>query len=172
MDLIEKSKQKLKGFFSFKGFGIYIYNLETMASEIIPLPKIPPILRIKSSQELIALGKPTMTLEGKQVFFMVRGLPYSIESKIEPQKITDDDIKYLKSIGLTKNQLDTMTERFFFTMKGFSASDIDAKLNSIYIQKLTRPNKLIFTNIMIILLIMFSTSITTFLITYFYMNSI
>lgn len=110
MKILENLKVKSTETIS-KGFLLYFFDVEHLESELIPLTEIPSTIRLKKTQEVFELAEPAIFLSGKPVFFVVRGNPLSL------------------TVDMAETQL---------KKKGYSASEIDARIESIYTNQLFR----------------------------------
>ena len=123
--LVKKIKE-----IEYSAYAHYFYNPEHLESEIFPIVVINPTFILKRTQETFELGKPAYFLKGKPVFILVRDLPFSIELEFSQSK---ELIKTLKE-------------------KGYSAKDINAKLNSIYVNQVFRSKRFNKQDILLFLL--------------------
>lgn len=118
-DLKNKVKHKVDSSIVYNGYVLYIWNPEKLQGKLHPLTEVKSTLTIRSTAETFELGKPALFLEGKPLFIVIRGIPYSIELDIT----NDETRKILKE-------------------KGYSPSEIDAKINSIYVNRIFRAKRL------------------------------
>lgn len=140
MSIINNLKSKIKENEEIEAFVHYIYDIDKWESRLIPLPKIKPLLELKSKNELYKLEKIAYYLNGKPVFLLVRGIAFSLElEKLE-------------------NTL---------RIKGYSADEIQAKLNSIYVNSIFRKGSLQFKDYLVLILTNIIVALTTYIITYF-----
>lgn len=114
MKILEKVKKEVSANI-FEGYCLYLYDNENLNCKMFPLQSIQPTLRIKASNETFALDNPAFYIEGKPVFICLRGNPISISMEL-----------------MDKNARKILIE------KGYSASEIDAKINSIYTNNIFR----------------------------------
>ena len=124
---------------AFAGYLIYIWNPEHIECELKPLPTIQPICRLASVNETYQLGKPAMFFNGKPVFIIIRGIPYSIELKF------------------TTNEKDIV----LLMEKGYSASEIDAKVHSVYTNSIFRNKRWSKMDTLVYALSVITTALTT-----------
>ncbi|MBA7492418.1 hypothetical protein ES702_02968 [subsurface metagenome] len=80
-------------------------------------------------------------------------------------ELTDKDKEYLIKEGFPKEKVNKMNYRSLLVMKGYSASEIDAKIHSIYTQKIFRAPRMTLTNIVIMVLLMLSSCLITYMVT-------
>jgi len=138
-NVIEKVKAKARESLALGGYLLYIWNPEKLNCKLFPLPEVKSTVRISSYSETFQLGKPAMFLEGKPLFIVVREIPYSIELEL----IDNDE----------RNKL--------LTEKGYTPSEIDAKINSIYVNRIFRAKRLSRTDIIIFGLSILATALIT-----------
>ena len=124
---------------AFAGYLIYIWNPEHIECELKPLPTIQPICRLASVNETYQLGKPALFFNGKPVFIVIRGIPYSIELKFTTK---DKDV-----IALIE--------------KGYSASEVDAKIHSVYTNSIFRNKRWSKMDALVYILSIITTALTT-----------
>lgn len=129
-ELSEKAKFKTTENIAFAGYVLYFWNPEHLECDLKPLPSIAPTCRIKGTNEIYQLGKPAMFLNGKPLFVVVRDVPYSIELQLESKS---------KVISKLKE-------------KGYTSSEIDAKIHSIYTNQIFRSKRLSKTDFIIFIL--------------------
>lgn len=135
--MFEKIKNKMASV-EEKGYLHYIFDSEKWESKLYPLPKIKPILELSEFNETYNLDRVAYYLNGKPVFLVIRGIPYSLEL--------------------------TQTEKIL-TLKGYSASEIHAKLNSIYVNNVFRKGTLQFKDYLVLLLSNIITGLSVYIIT-------
>lgn len=138
-NVIDKIKLKAKESLAFGGYLLYIWNPEKLNCKLFPLPEVKATVRIASFGETFELGKPAMFLEGKPLFIVVREIPYSIEL----------------SLITNKKRSKVLQE------KGYTPSEIDAKINSIYVNRIFRAKRLTRIDIIIFALSLISTALIT-----------
>ena len=124
---------------AFAGYLIYIWNPEHIECELKPLPTIQPICRLASVNETYQLGKPAMFFNGKPVFIVLRGIPYSIE------------------LEFTTNEKEVIK----LMEKGYSASEIDAKVHSVYTNSIFRNKRWSKMDALVYILSIITTALTT-----------
>ena len=110
-------KVKGKKFLAFAGYLFYIWDKENLNIKLFPLPYIQPTCRLRSTSEVFKLDRPSFYLDGKPAFIVIREFPISLQLDLKNDKLK------LKEIG-------------------YSSSDIDAKISSIYINRIFRQLKL------------------------------
>lgn len=142
-----KIKHKTKESIAFMGYVLYFWNTDKLQAKLHPLPEIPPTIRIKSTGEKFELGKPAFFIDGKPLFVLLRGIPFSIEIEIKNSKYKIKNENGEK-IPIIEN-------------KGYSANEIDAKLNSIYVNRIFRAKSLTTTHIIIFILSLLSSVLIT-----------
>jgi len=138
-NLKERLKHKARENVAFAGYLLYIWNPEKLHSKLYPLPEVKSTVRISSTGESFNLGKPSLYLEGKPLFIVIRELPYSIELEL---KDNNYHFKVLEE-------------------KGYTASEIDAKINSMYVNQIFRAKRLTKTDIIVFLLSILSSILIT-----------
>jgi hypothetical protein len=134
----EKIRYNAKKQMAFAGYVLYIWNPNKLECKLLPLTEIKPTCRINSTAETFQLGKPAMFIDGKPLFVLIRDIPYSIELEL----LTDKTREYIKE-------------------KGYSASEIDAKINSVYTNRIFRSKRLNKTDFIIFGLAILTTILTT-----------
>lgn len=134
----DKLKHRATRELAFAGYILYIWNPEKLECKLHPLTEIKPTCRVNSTSETFQLGKPAFFIDGKPLFVLVRGIPYSIELKLLDKK-----------------------ERKRLDEKGYSASEIDAKVNSIYTNQIFRAKRLNKNDIIIFVLSIITSVLTT-----------
>lgn len=137
--MFEKLKRKMKEIEDIQGYVHYVFDLDKWESEMIPLPKIKPILERKAYNETYRLDKVAYYLNGKPVFLIIRGVPFSLE------------------IEETNTVL---------RIKGYSADEINAKINSIYVNSIFRKGSLQFKDYLVLLLSNIITGLVVYIITF------
>jgi len=133
IDIKNRMDTILKRALSFAGYVLYCYNPQNLNFKLIPLG------------EVFNLGQPSMYLEGKPLFIVVREIPYSIDLVLDKSKLYE---------------------------KGYSASEIDAKIHSIYTQRIFRPPRITFQAVILIILTILTSCLITYMLTAMYFNSI
>lgn len=137
--MMEKIKQKLKENEEIQGYVHYVFDIDKWESEMKPLPKIKPILELKALNETYKLDKVCYYLNGKPVFLIIRGIPFSLEIE-ETDKV--------------------------LRLKGYSADEINAKINSIYVNSVFRKGSLQFKDYIVLLLTNVITGLVVYIITF------
>lgn len=110
------------------GYILYIYDSEKMNSTLYPLLRIQPSVKIGATNEVFSLDKPAFQIEGKPVFICIRNCPYSIEFEMLKEKFVDD----LEDVDKPENSNCRVIE------KKYSASEIDARVGSVYYNQIFR----------------------------------
>ncbi len=101
----------------YKAKVLYFFDSETLNCEVKYLVEITPNLRLKDTQETFKLDTPAYYENGIPIFIILRDFPSSISlSFMEKEK------------------------RKELTEKGYSASEIDAKLTSVYTNHIFRKS--------------------------------
>lgn len=176
---------KMQNFADFRGYVLYIYDSEKLEGKLYPLPRITPTLRIKETAEIFSLDFPAFYIEGKPVFFVFRGYPLTIgfdfktAFKIgywcdECSKMFNPNDKEIVEFnnslicGLCGKKLDKIEFKPHLAEKSYSASEIDAKVTSIYTNRMFRQSA-ITTNVVIAFIL---SIIVAILITFITMNTI
>ena len=183
-----KIDNSVKKFLSFAGYVLYIYNRENMNCKLIPLPRIEPTLRIRNTGEVFQLGNPSFYLEGKPLFIVVRGIPYSIEFGLTTVKelfinfletFSKNDEKEMKIKGIDLFKLlanikkdEEDEDKTLIALRGYSSDEIDAKIHSVYTQRVFRPPKLSVQSIVLIILFVITSCIITYMISSMYYMSV
>lgn len=162
-----KIKNSLKSFMSFAGFVLYIWNPDTLSGKLKPLSHIGSIIRINKAESFF-LGNPSLVIDGKPLFILVRGIPYSIEV------ILRDLREYMIERGFDEDDVNSKLpeNNTFLTDKGYTSSDIDAKCNSLITARIFKLHRVSVQYIVLLLLLMLCTSLITFMITSTYYNAI
>jgi hypothetical protein len=147
---------KLKDMFKIKdeikAYAIYFFDREKYAFEIHPLPSIKPVLHLKSYNERYSLDKVAGYLQGKPCFILLRGIPFSVEIE-ECSDLVNEEID--------PNNPHKKMLRF----KGYTASEIDAKIGSVYTNSVFRKGSLGFKDYVVMILTNVITGLTVYLIT-------
>ena len=143
----EKTDTNVKRLLAFQGYVLYCYNPENLNCKLIPLPRLDPTLRIKTTGEVFQLGRPSLYIEGKPLFIIIRGFPFSIDIKLNENR-------------------DKLIER------GYNPAEIDARIHSIYTQRIFRAPKITLQSIVIVFLLILSSCLVTYMITSMYFQSI
>lgn len=138
MSLLNKIKEKMKNIEEIAGYLHYIFDREKWESRLYPLPLIKPSIELREFSETYALDKVAYYLDGKPVFLVIRGIPYSME------------------IEQTEKNL---------TLKGYTASEIQAKLNSVYVNNVFRKGTLQFKDYLVLILSNVITGLSIYIIT-------
>lgn len=139
-------KENALDLMGFKGYVLYFYDITQKNCEIYPLVSIQPVLKIRATGETFNLNKPAFYLKGKPVFIVSRNFPISrniFELKIwDDVGFTEEEITE-KLKKMKKRTIDLLFDEGNMALveRGYSASDIDAKTNSTYIQKFLKVRK-------------------------------
>ncbi|HEY0090645.1 MAG TPA: hypothetical protein VGB37_17470 [Candidatus Lokiarchaeia archaeon] len=152
--------EKIRNFTDFRGYVLYIFDSEKLEGKLYPLPRIQPTLRIRETSEDFALGKPAFYIEGKPVFIVYREYPVSIslETKIieesgyyckECSIMFDNEVKNCEKCG---KEVEILKFKPHLAEKGYSASEINAKVTSIYTNRIFRQSAITSTFIIVFIL--------------------
>lgn len=144
MIMLEKFQNKIKNLEEIRGFVHYIYDIDKWESQLHPLPEIKPTLTLKSKNEIYRLDRVCYYLNGKPVFLIIRGIPYSLEL----ERTTD-----------------------LLKIKGYSADEIEAKINSIYTNAVFRKGSLQFKDYLVLFLTNVITALSVYIITFMYASA-
>lgn len=140
MSLKQKVKKKIEEIEDIKCFIHYVFDVDKWESRLFPSKEIKPIFESKSFKEIYYLDKVCYYLDGKPVFLVVRGVPYSLEfAKLQEN----------------------------LTIKGYSASEIEAKINSIYVNSVFRKSAFTFREYLSWLLSLLVCGLSVYILTYF-----
>ncbi len=115
-EISKNVKRQLK----YIGFVYYIWNPENLNIKVIPLMFAYPILDIVNLKEFYYLQRPSLFIEGKPIWVIIRGIPVSVELSI-------------KEVSMKNNQyisLDNMIRKI--ELKGYTPAEIRAKLESMF----------------------------------------
>lgn len=93
----------------YKGFVLYFFDIVHFEARLKGLDKIASTIVLSETNERFELDKPAFYLEGKPIWILIRGLPFSLEFE-------DFDSKKMKDL----------------TIKIPSASEIEIKAKSLY----------------------------------------
>lgn len=137
--MFENIKNKIKSIEEIEAYVHYVYDREKWESKLYPISKIKPIIEFKEYKEIYKLDSVAYYLNGKPVFLLLRGIPFSLEMK-ETEQI--------------------------LTLKGYSASEIEAKINSIYTNHVFRKGSLQFKDYLVLLLTNIITGLAIYIITF------
>lgn len=113
-----------------KGILFYIWNPKIMTADMKDLPYIEPTLRLRSTSETFALREPSMVIKGKPVWFVVRGIPYSLELRYIAPEIIDLEL----NIEGSEARLELVHP---------PSHEIDAIISSIHTERVFRQHKLL-----------------------------
>jgi len=162
-----KIKSTVKNFLSFAGYILYVYSETHLNCKLIPLTTLGSTIRI-NKDESIYLGKPAMFIEGKPLWIVVRGYPYTMELDMIGLK------ERLIELGFNSKEIDVRVKKddTLLIRKGYSSSDIDAKTYSLIAKRVFRIPKMSMSNVILVLLLMLSSCLITYLITSMYFQSI
>ncbi len=124
-----------------RGYILYFFDIEKWESNLYPLPRIEPIVKLKKYREIVRLDKVGYYLNGKPVYIVIRSVPFSLEfelsdeefmnKEIDPSKVKNESIVIDKVPSEIK---DNITLR----LKDYTSSEIDAKISSIYTNSVFR----------------------------------
>ena len=144
-NLVKEVKNKIETALGFKGYAFYLFDDKFANAKMFPLPSLNPILRIRATGESFTLNEPAFYLEGKPVWFVKRNFPHSLK------------FEFLK---------EHLVER------GYSASEIDAKNFSIYVNRIFRQASVSPSLVYIFISIIVIACLVTYLITSGYFQGI
>ena len=111
------------GLSGFSGGILYFMNKKNCI--YITLRKIHPVIRLKKTNEVFKLEKPSFFISGKPIWILKRGNPISIKMELDFEQYVE---------------------------KGYSSDEIDAKINSIYTNSIFRRNFINKTTIITLIL--------------------
>lgn len=115
---LNKAKQILEQNIKTKGVILYVWNKDFMSAKLLGITEINPVVHIRNTKELYLMENPIFVIDGKPIFMIIRGIPYSLEIILNVNK----------------------SQYFFFELKGYTATEIHAKIKSIYTNVLYRQN--------------------------------
>lgn len=101
----------------FGGYVLYIWNPKKHFTELKTLTEAKDSVRIKSTGETIKLAEPTLLIDGRPTWICIREFPISINLELDK-------------------------DRMALIEKGYSATEIDAKLHSPYTNRMYRLKEL------------------------------
>lgn len=136
--------EKLKKLEEISAYVHYVFDIDKWESELLPLPQIKPLLELKSYNETYKLDSVAYYLNGKPVFLIIRGIPFSLE--------IEETNKMLR-------------------IKGYSADEINAKINSIYVNSVFRKGSLQFKDYLVLFLTNIITGLMVYIITFMSMTA-
>ena len=113
-----KAKELLEQNIKTKAVVLYVWNKDYMSAKLLGITEVNPVLHIRTTKELYLMENPIFIIDGKPIFMIIRGIPYSLE------------------IILNVNR----SQHFFFKLKGYTPTEIHAKIRSIYTNVLYRQN--------------------------------
>jgi len=163
-----KLTHRVKDFLSIaEGFVLYVWNERNLNCKLVPLPKIRSVLRV-NQDETFEIGKPSLVIDGKPLFIVVRGIPYSITVELRDIALFLRELKFNESEIKEKIPVDTT----MLVQEGYSASEIDAKIHSVYTQRMFRAPRFTMQNVIIVLLTIVSSCMITYMITSMYFRAV
>lgn len=115
---LDKAKELLEQNIKTKGVILYVWNKDFMSAKLLGITEINPVVHIRNTKELYLIQNPIFVIDGKPIFMIVRGIPYSLEIILNVNK----------------------TQHFFFELKGYSSTEVHAKIKSIYTNVLYRQS--------------------------------
>ena len=108
---LDKVLEKVKSTVEVKGYVLYFFDTKNLEAEWKVLYELPITIRIKSTKETFNIEKPAFYNNGKPVFICVRGNPNSVSLEFLENKLIE---------------------------KGYTSAEIDAKIHSIYVNRIFR----------------------------------
>lgn len=165
--LSKKIKSSVKNFLSFAGYILYVYSETHLNCKLIPLSTLASTIRI-NKDESIFLGKPALFIEGKPLWIIVRGFPYTMELEMIGLK------EKLIELGFSLSEIEKRVKKddTLLIRQGYSSSDIDAKTYSLVAKRVFRIPKMSMSNVILVLLLMLSSCLITYLITSMYFQAL
>lgn len=115
---MKQAKELLEQNIKSKGVVLYVWNKDFMSAKLLGITEINPILHIRNTKELYLIENPIFVIDGKPIFMVIRGIPYSLEIILNVNK----------------------SQHFFFELKGYTSTEIHAKIKSIYTNVLYRQS--------------------------------
>lgn len=166
-----KLKNSLNNFMSFSGFVLYVWNERNLNCRLIPLPRISNELRVNKS-ETFFLGQPSLVIDGKPLFIVVRGIPYSI--KVELRNLVDLLKEYNFDDDILKKNLpdNVFNNPTLLVQEGYTSNDIDTYNNSLVANRIFRLQRLSPQTIILMCLLMLCSCLITFMLVSTYYQAI
>jgi len=115
---LAKAKEILEQNIKTKGVILYVWNKDFMSAKLLGITEINPVLHIRNTKELYLVENPIFVIDGKPIFMVIRGIPYTLEIILNVNK----------------------SQHFFFELKGYTATEVHAKIKSIYTNVLYRQS--------------------------------
>jgi len=115
---MNKAKELLEQNIKTKGVILYVWNKDFMSAKLLGITEINPVVHIRNTKELYLIQNPIFVIDGKPIFMVIRGIPYSLEIILNVNK----------------------SQYFFFELKGYTATEVHAKIKSIYTNVLYRQS--------------------------------
>ena len=115
---LNKAKEILEQNIKTKGVILYVWNKDFMSAKLLGITEINPVVHIRNTKELYLMENPIFVIDGKPIFMIIRGIPYSLEIILNVNK----------------------SQHFFFELKGYTATEVHAKIKSIYTNVLYRQS--------------------------------
>lgn len=115
---LDKAKELLEQNIKTKGVILYVWNKDFMSAKLLGITEINPVVHIRNTKELYLIQNPIFVIDGKPIFMVVRGIPYSLEIILNVNK----------------------SQHFFFELKGYTSTEVHAKIKSIYTNVLYRQS--------------------------------
>ncbi|GAG38239.1 unnamed protein product, partial [marine sediment metagenome] len=142
----DEVKRNIQSFAGMQGKLFYFWNANNNPNfEVRNIPYIAPTLRIRDKNEVFHLGEPALFWDGIPVFVVVRGIPFSLTLDLSKVNVWDKN----KSLIIPK---------------GLSSDEIDAKIHSLYVNRIFRQHTLTPIQMFMIILLMIVCCLTTYLI--------
>lgn len=113
-----KAKEILEQNIKTKGVILYVWNKDFMSAKLLGITEINPVVHIRNTKELYLIENPIFVIDGKPIFMVIRGIPYTLEIILNVNK----------------------SQHFFFQLKGYTATEVHAKIKSIYTNVLYRQS--------------------------------
>lgn len=115
---LSKAKEILEQNIKTKGVILYVWNKDFMSAKLLGITEINPVVHIRNTKELYLIENPIFVIDGKPIFMVIRGIPYTLEIILNVNK----------------------SQHFFFQLKGYTATEVHAKIKSIYTNVLYRQS--------------------------------
>lgn len=104
-----KEKEKI-----FKGFILYIYDINHFETRLIGLPSLGSFVVLKEYNERFDTAEPAFYLDGKPVWLCIRGIPFSLEfEEIDKQKVKNMMVKIPSSSEIESKAKSLYTRMIF-----------------------------------------------------------
>lgn len=82
---ISDQNQELQKNLTYVGFVYYFWSASTMNFKIIGLYNLNPIFELLNTKEMYYLDKPTMITNDTPIYWIQKGIPFTIETRIRKQ---------------------------------------------------------------------------------------